>query len=254
MPIHRPLWHRIVQENAIPGLPCPRCTTGKLKLSEGALTPREPKYSSDWRENHMDDWEPDHSVGRWSAELRCDENACGEIVNIIGDTELVEAEIELANGEFTWGLEDVLRVQAVYPAPPFFRVSDNVPHAVTKELEVAFRMYWTDTAACVARLRTAVERLLDDQKVPKDKKTNKGKVQRMVLKERIEAFTTGAVHADQLQGLRNIGNLGAHGANDVTDEDLFDAIDVLEYVLTGIYDSQTINAKAKKLQGKKTAT
>jgi hypothetical protein len=73
----------------------------------------------------------------------------------------------------------------------------------------------------------------------------------MSLKERIDAFSNGAIHQDQLQGLRNIGNLGTHGANDVTDEDLFDALDVLEFVLTGIYDTQTINAKAKKLEGKK---
>jgi hypothetical protein len=37
----------------------------------------------------------------------------------------------------------------------------------------------------------------------------------------------------------------------VTDDDLYDAIDVLEFVLTGIYDTQTIKAKAKKLADKK---
>lgn len=251
MPIHRPLWHRTIPQSAIPGLPCPRCTAGKLKLIKNGLTLQEPKYSSEWRKNNMDDWEPDYSVGRWSAELCCDEDPCSEIVNMIGDTEVVEAEDELSAGTMGRCLEDVLRIQAVFPAPPFFRVSENVPRPVARELEVAFRMYWTDTSACVARLRTAVERLLDDRKVPKEMKTKKNKVQRMDLKQRIDSFTSGAVHAAQLQGLRHIGNLGTHGANDVTDEDLFDAIDVLEFVLTGIYDTQTITAKAKKLQSKK---
>jgi len=167
---------------------------------------------------------------------------------------VVDAEVELDNGTMTRGLEAVFRIQAVFPAPPVFLISSNVPHRVARELKVAFRMYWTDTSACVARLRTAVERLLDDQKVPKEKLTKKDKVLRMNLKERIEAFTTGAVHAEQLQGLRNIGNLSTHGARDVTDDDLFDTIDVIEFVLTGIYDTQTINAKAKKLQSKKSAT
>jgi len=251
MPIHRPLWHRITSKEKMPGLPCPNCTTGKLKIIKDGLSVREPKYSSQWREKHRDEWEPDHNVERWSAVLRCDEDSCCEIVNVIGDKECVEAEVELPSGKKTWGLEDVLRIQAVFPAPPLFRVSSQVPPSIARELEVAFRMYWTDTSACTARLRTAVERLLDNQKVPKEKKTKKGKIQRMDLKERIDAFATGAVHAVQLQGLRNIGNLGTHGGGDVTDEDLFDAIDVLEFVLTGIYDTQTINAKAKKLQGKK---
>lgn len=251
MPIHRPLWHRTVDKESLPGLPCPRCTPGKLKLVKDGLNVREPKYSELWRERNCDDWEPDHNVERWSAEMRCDETACGEVVHMIGDVEVVQAEIDLPDGKTAWGLEDVLRIQAVFPSPALFRLSDNIPRAVAKELGVAFRMYWTDRAACVARLRTAVERLLDDQGVPTEKKTKKGKLLRMDLKERIGAFTTGAVHADQLQGLRVIGNLGTHGGDDVTSEDLFDAVDVLEFVLTGIYDTQTINAKAMKLQNKK---
>ncbi|MBA3668662.1 MAG: DUF4145 domain-containing protein [Sphingomonas sp.] len=116
-------------------------------------------------------------------------------------------------------------------------------------------MYWTDVSACVARLRTAVEALLDHQKVPKERLLttgkNKGKMHRMNLQERIDSFASGAVHHTQLQGLRNIGNLGTHGTDDVDDDDLFDAIDVLQFVLAGIYDTQPINSKAAKLGSKK---
>jgi hypothetical protein len=84
--------------------------------------------------------------------------------------------------------------------------------------------------------------------------TQKGKQHRMDLKERIDAFAHGAAHQDQLQGLRNIGNLGTHGTDDVDEGDLFDALDVLEHVLTGIYDTQTIKAKAQRLANKKVDT
>lgn len=248
MPVNRPIWHRIRSKTDIPGLPCPRCVNGKLKIGKDGLTALEPKYSSDYRESQ--DWEPENTVERWSATLRCDENVCGEIVHLIGDTDVVQAEFEVHDGQVEWGLEDVLRIQAAFPAPPLFRISDNVPRKVRQQLQLAFRMYWTDVSACVARLRTAVEALLDHQKVPAEKISNSGKVSRMNLKERIDAFTSGAVHKDQLQGLRNIGNLGTHGGDDVTDDDLFDAIDVLEFVLTGIYDTHTINTKAKKLEDK----
>lgn len=255
MPIHRQTWHRLTPKNNLPGLPCPHCATGKMKLVKNGLTSLEPKHVSDWRAKNPDDWEFDFATERWSASMRCDETACGEVIHMIGDIEVVETDVDLPEGGSTWAYEDVLRIQAVFPAAPLFRISDNVPKKVKEQLEIAFRMYWTDVSACIGRLRTAVERLLDHQGVPKEKLqkkgANAGKMRRMDLHERIESFTSGSAHKDQLQGLRNIGNLGTHGADDVDDNDLFDAIDVLEFVLSGIYDSKTINAKAAKLKGKK---
>jgi hypothetical protein len=247
--IDRELWHRLTPREKLPGLPCPSCASGKLKLVSNGLVLKEPKYSSDHHKSG-DDWEFDHTVTRWSATLGCDEEVCREIVFMIGDTEWVEAEVELPDGQFHHGVEEMLRIQAVFP-PPLFRISEQVPSKVRKQLEIAFRTYWTDGAACVARLRTAVEALLDQQKVPKEHKDKKGKLRRMNLEQRIDAFTSGASHQDQLQGLRNIGNLGTHGGDDVDDGDLFDAIDVLEFALIGIYDTQTIKAKAQKLAAKK---
>ena len=174
---------------------------------------------------------------------------------MLGDTETVETEVEIAPGSHALGLEDVLRIQAVFPPPPLFPISKAVPRAVKAQLLLAFRLYWTDTSACVARLRTTVEALLDDQKVPLERLIpTTGKMHRMNLVERINAFANGAAHKDQLQGLRNIGNLGTHGGDNVTDEDLFDAFDVLEFVLVGVYERKTITAKAKKLESKNDGT
>lgn len=250
MPINRPTWHRLTPRETLPGLPCPRCATGKLRLVENALRIAEPQYSIDYHDDP--NWEPDNVVERWSATLRCDEAPCGERVEMIGDTESVEIDVETSPGTYAYGLEQVLRIRAVYPPSPLFRVSETVPYKVKEQLTLAFRMYWTDVSACVARLRTAVEAMLDHQKVPRERLLpGKNKLRPMNLQERINAFANGAAHQDQLQGLRNIGNLGTHGGGDVTDEDLFDAIDVLEYVLTGVYDTKTIKAKAKKLEAKK---
>lgn len=66
--------------------------------------------------------------------------------------------------------------------------------------------------------------------------------------------TAGAAHEGHLDGLRNIGNLGTHGGEDVDDDDLFDALEVLQFALTGIYDTKSINAKAAKLKAKTSGT
>lgn len=253
MSINPQVWSRIASKGKLPGYPCPTCSNGKMKTLKDSTIVREPKYFEIWRDENPDDVDQTTVVERWSATLKCDEPSCGEIINIIGDANVVETDFVNTDGQHDWVYEDVLRIQAMYPAPPLFRISSNVPRDVRRHLEIAFRMYWTDVSACVSRLRTAVERLLDEQGVPTERKTKTGKFVRMDLYERIDSFASGAgaVHSSQMQSLRHIGNLGTHGGDDVDDGDLFDAIDVLEFVLTGIYDTKTINAKATRLRGKK---
>lgn len=254
MPIDRDTWHRLVPQKTTFNLPCPACTKGKLKLDADGIRMAETQASKDFRNDPS--WDPDNLIERWSARVVCDEGPCGEIVHLIGDTQTVETDFEDDDGRFYSGaLEDVLRVRAAYPAPPMFRISRNVPRNVIRELELAFQLYWADTSACVARLRTAVEEMLDHQRVPKERQVTRQngvvEMRRMDLYQRIQAFTTGSAHEDQLQGLRNIGNLGTHGSDDVDEDDLFDALEVIEFALNGIYDTRTINAKADRLKRKK---
>ncbi len=96
--------------------------------------------------------------------------------------------------------------------------------------------------------------MLDQQKVPKEMLSQKsGKMVRLDLFDRIALFeknATGADAAESLHALRHIGNLGTHGSS-VSIEALFDAVDVLEDVLLGIYGKKSIKAKAKKLNDTK---
>jgi hypothetical protein len=108
-----------------PKLP-PTCVNGKLKLVSGGLS-GEPRYQSDLDYDHWDTYD---TAKRWSAKLWCDETDCGEIVHLIGDSEAVESEVEISEGNSVWGVEELLRLQAVFPAPLFFRVSGSVPRAV----------------------------------------------------------------------------------------------------------------------------
>ncbi|HEY0597606.1 DUF4145 domain-containing protein [Sphingopyxis sp.] len=253
MTINRDTWHLLVPKNTTFGLPCPTCANGKLRVAPGGLSLFEPRHSADYHDNES--WEPDNVSERWSARLVCDEIPCGEIVHLIGDMEVVEVEVDDDDGQIYRGArQEVLRIRSAFPAPPLFRISKNFPPRVRRELELAFRLYWMDASACVARLRTTVEAMLDHQKVPKEKLDKNGKMRRMDLVQRIKAFTAGAAHSDQLDGLRNIGNLGTHGGDDVDYGDLLDALDVLEFALSGIYDSKSINAKAAKLKAKKPGT
>lgn len=248
MPVIPEVWNRFFTEEKVPGLPCPACAPGKLKLVADSFEIVEPTSSEKFR--NTPDWGPENIVQRWSARLQCDETACGEFVHVMGDSGVGETYVDEHE---TWGLEDIFEIRAVFPAPPLFRPSKLVPISVRKELDIAFQLFWIDPAACAGRLRTAVEMMLDHQKVPRQGVNKLGEVYDMKLNDRINAFAKhakGADAKDLLHGLRNIGNMGAHG-NEVTREEVFDGVDVLEDVLRGIYDQQSIKAKAQKLLKKK---
>lgn len=247
MTINRALWYRLFDQKSFPGLPCPKCATGKLKLRQGTFSNTEPAYSQALHSHS--DFEPEWIDSRWVAQLSCDETVCGEIVTLAGDTETVEFEID-EDGFHGWAQEEALRPRSVFPAPPLFRIPTDVPSKVAEQLRLAFQLYWTDLPSCVARLRTSIEVMLDQQGVPKTKMSTSSKPSRMTLHDRIKAFelqSTGVDAADALQALRNVGNLGTHGSH-ITQETVFDAVDVLEDALLGVYEKKSIKAKAKKLK------
>lgn len=252
MTVNRSVWNRLFDQNSFPGLPCPECETGKLKLDADSFAISEPPFS---RSSHShEDFEPDWVEQRFIARLVCDEKKCGEIVAMAGDTELVEMYSDDEEEYKGWYLASVLRPRCVFPAPPLFRIPKGVPQAVRRELLISFQLFWTDLSSCISRLRTSIEAMLDQQGVPTTKlNIETGKTSRLDLYARIKAFeqqVSGAEAADALQALRNVGNLGTHG-NSITPEATFDAFDVMEDVLLGVYEKQSIKAKANNLKGLK---
>ncbi len=251
MSVKRSIWISLFDQSSFPGLPCPQCEPGKLKLVSNSLKMEEPSFSATARKDP--DWDPEWITNRFQARLKCDEKHCGEIVSVAGETETVQTEFDEDDGFSGWGLQEVLSLKSVFPAPPLFKISDNTPNGVKKQLRLAFQFFWSDYSTSAGRLRTAVELMLDSQKIPKEKLTKKGKTMRMDLAERIEFFASSATGSDAkeaLHGLRYVGNLGTHGS-EVSKEALFDACDVLEDVLLGVYEKKSINAKVKKLKDTK---
>jgi hypothetical protein len=121
-----------------------------------------------------------------------------------------------------------------------FAVPKDVPDEIKQEIDRAFKVYWTDNHSCAAALRAAVERLLDHLQVPKQTK----KMKWMSLASRIEIFgNTSPEEKDSLHALRIVGNLGAHGA-EVADENVLDAMEVLEHALDEILEIRTKRVKA----------
>ena len=61
---------------------CPRCANGALKEVPVKRMIEEPAYST---VQHSEDWwEPDHTISRFSALMKCMNSMCGELVFVTG--------------------------------------------------------------------------------------------------------------------------------------------------------------------------
>jgi hypothetical protein len=131
-------------------------------------------------------------------------------------------------------MEYAERYEATYvrPSPRLINIPERCPEQVVAELDRASVAQWDDADAAATHVRGAVERVLDDLKVPAH---HKGKRKRLTLHDRIELLRTDRPHhAEPLLATKWLGNAGAHG-EEVTRDDVFDMFDIVELVLDQLY-------------------
>lgn len=241
------LWFEAFSEKDIPLFPCPQCQKGTLALHNKVVT-EEPAFSK--AAHGHNDWEPDWTVERFAAALKCSIAKCGEMVMVIGDTVVEQVQDE----EFGVTLESMIRPRSMFPAPYIIKLPENMPGPVESELALAFQMFWSDAGACATKIRTSVERLMDHFGVAKFQRVKNKKLKRLDLYTRIERFivsTGSVVHQDHLHALRVVGNLGTH-QNELTRTNLLEAFEVYEHALDELIGkkSKQIAKLAKKLKAK----
>jgi hypothetical protein len=247
VPVKREIWQTSYDNKFSTALPCPRCETGMVRRGNEAVLVKETEYS---KINHTDEnFDPDWIRESFATLLTCDNHVCGEIVAVSGraGVEYVYDEDECGR-QVNSGLDMVLRPVSMYPAPPLFHISEKFPEEVKIELKLAFQLFWADLSASTSRLRTSLERVLDERRVDKEGKNKKGEVYRLSLRERIDLFeqkTNDPDSAESMKALRIVGNIGTHG-NHVARDDYFNLLDVYEAVLLELYEQRQAMLKAKK--------
>jgi hypothetical protein len=82
----------------------------------------------------------------------------------------------------------------IHPAPPIIKIPQAMGAEAKAELLASFSLFWVDDSACVARSRSALERIMDDAKIPRRARTKNGKYTKLPLHGRIEKF--GKRHSD----------------------------------------------------------
>jgi hypothetical protein len=192
---------------------------------------------------------PEHVTMSFATMLVCDNATCGEVVSVSGHAGIEGRGYCGDNDEIDdSGYDTWLRPVSMFPAPPLFPIARGLPSKVEKELRLAFQLFWTDRSASTSRLRTCLERVLDDKGIETSEKRMKGKPRRLNLFERIDLFEKAVDDADiveSMTAMRVVGNLGTHG-DEVSEGEFFDLLDVFEDMLSEIYEQRAAKLRAKK--------
>lgn len=251
MPVDRAAWKSDFTRDRFITWPCPECA-GRIALRDNAISEAETEISV--RAHSHDAWEPSWIAGYFTVLLECGD--CGDPAVVsgmfVGDEYYGEDEMEAFNR---------YEPKFISPAPKLIRIAPKTPDSVIAELTHAFGLFWTDSEACANRLRSAVERILDDQRVQKAPSRDNRRV-RLSLHKRLELLREKKSEAaDLLMAAKWIGNAGSHG-KPLQRDDLFNGFDLMEQALELLYSdaaavarrlARNIN-KARKPKRKKLAS
>ena len=231
---------------SFPPWPCPSCQGGTLRALNKVLS-FETIASERARTESADDWEPGWVEERATGFLRC--NNCGESVASLTKVTYEQA----ADPEL--GVAYTRHHQPVYflPAIPILRLPENATEEVKAALARAFAMYWSDPSSSGNAIRSALEAMLDQAKIPRGRNDHKNKVRRpLPLHARLELYATKDPTLKQpLMALKWLGNTGSHAV--LTHRDVLTAFELLEHIIAELYakHTKTILRVAKAINANK---
>jgi hypothetical protein len=218
---------------------CPTCCKGNLQQIEGALKKIQTGPSE--RSFHLDEWEPDWIEERFCNFLKCDNTSCGDVCSISGSTSNFLAQYyDEHEGLVDPELITSFHPKSLSPSPHVFYIHPKVPDILRDTLLESFDLLWANHAACANKLRTALELLLDDLKIPRKAKRKNGSEFNLTLHHRIEEYAKISPEISKLLlAVKWLGNNGSHAESGNLDrEDLLNAFELVEYALDDSYSGQ----------------
>ncbi len=244
MTIDRALWQRSLNKFCMPRWLCPACKQGHFVLVQNSFK-FLPSRTGYVRLEHEPGERGYDLPLRFSGLAQCDNNACRETATISG------------NGSENWVYDDADRQlyckfspTYISPSPDLFPIPTAVPIELRLRIQSAFVLCWGDYESCLNRVRVCVEMVLDFLQVPRSKINGKKKEIFLNLYDRIEIakgthpaiVTAIELH---LNASRLLGNVGSHSGG-LNKEEVFDALELLEAILDGVYNDHTRVAEVAK--------
>lgn len=226
-----------VSEYDWPTISCPTCKIGSVPYSKVDMF--EDPTSASWRDH--DSWDPDMIFGSFMGALKCTNPHCCQAVLVTGTYTVVHN-----NGEPEYGdYGELYRLKSFDPPLALADVPSSAPPSVKDAVAASARIVWLDPSSAANRLRTAVERVLDDKRVKKTRINNGGTRVRMTTHARIEQFRLkDQLAGDAMMAVKWIGNEGTH-ESELTIQDVLDGATVLQLALKVVYDKADLETRRR---------
>ena len=202
----------------------------------------DPKQLSFYETNHSkeargaDDWDPDWIQYSFAAVFACNNSKCKEVVTCCGDGRVDGNQYEDQNGDVDIEYHEVFFPKYFSYPLDVFPIPASCPKEIQDEVRKSFQIFMADPSSAANHIRTAIEHLMTFLKVKRFDK-NKGKtLVNISLHRRIIIYgTKKKAVADKLLAIKWLGNAGSHPGG-ITKDDMLDAYDILEHVLSPIFD------------------
>jgi len=224
-------------EERFPVINCPTCNRGNLTVYNNTFKreeSRDSKASANWGNNEY--YNIDY---RFSLLLICNNPKCKEIVSCLGKGFIEEVnEYNENTNEFDHSLVETYSPIFFYPSLNIIPISDDYPKQLIIELKNSFSHYFSDLPSCANKIRICIEILMNELKVKKQvQKVNKRR--KLSLHERILEFEkTNPKIAENLLAIKWIGNSASHSMMDLTQDDVLDAYEIMEFSLNILFSKK----------------
>ncbi|NNS10190.1 DUF4145 domain-containing protein [Erwinia sp. JH02] len=226
-----PLLHTAFTEDTIPHWRCPTCYNESLEIVPGSFFKEE---TSETRLSKGEVWfEYDHYEMVFSCLLRCSRKACMEAVAITGKG-WVDCDMDYESD--TLNFVERFRASTFHPPLPVFIPRADCPDPVRQQLKEISALLAAHPSAAINTMRTVLEMLLDELKVPREV-TRIGKDPlTLTLHRRIDvhpAILGG--YGDAFMALKWLGNQGSHSDRRIRQSHIEGDCTVLDDLIQQIY-------------------
>jgi hypothetical protein len=240
--------HPSLTRTQAPPFSCPRCNKGQLRLVRDSLSDSQTATSR--KNQSFDESGPEDREYTFGAALECNERACQETVRVTGKGSPEPTEAYDEDGPFLH-YEDSFKPLFFHPGLVLFQPPKSTPLAVVAQLGRSFQLFFCDPSAAANRLRSAIECLLTELRVPRS--SSGGRSSLLSLHHRIlKVPKKYKAHTDLFLAVKWIGNAGSHRA-DLSADDVLDGFEITEHVLTELYDNKAgyVRTIAKQINQRK---
>ncbi len=226
-----PLLYTSFTEGTIPHWRCPACLNETLEIVPGSFFSEE---TSETRLCKNEVWfEYDHYKVVFSCLLRCSRKACMEPVAITGKG-WVEREVDDESG--TLNYVNLFRATTFHPPLPVFIPPADCPDNVRRQLKEISALLAAHPSAAINTMRTMLEMLLDEFKVPREVARAGRDPLVLTLHRRIENYPSLlGDYGAAFMAIKWLGNKGSHNDRRIRQSHIEGACIVLDDMIQQIY-------------------